>query len=531
MFKQITSLTILILTLGFALNAYAADSLPDLTVTQFYVPARDTFAGSPYNGQDIRVNVENIGLGTAINGRLDLVITDTDGAAVCVGRGKNLGEMPGYDTHEYTFDRFEFLECPALAAGSYTLAAVVDRADAVAESNEDNNRQFTSVTAQEAAAGVALANLKAEVISLAGQQVKVSYQASQQTTNSNAQYAKESFYDDLGAFDTNSNMTSLDNKSFATTLTISPETPYRYRAIVGGSNIQTTSQIFILMKEAPPAVLNFTDLVEIKSLQDTSATISWQTTQTDIGTVAYEANNSSVDGAQANTVSADNAALNQSVTLTDLTPDTKYYFKITAGSGTTAVSFASFFKTQKAAYAPAAAAETQTPPEETAAPEETTPAEETTTPCDFATPGSLIKTAATSAVYYYGNDCKAYVFPNEKTYFTWYDNFSNVAVIPDASMAQISLGGNVTYRPGVKMIKMQSSPNVYVVSKGGVLHLIQSEAQAADLYGSDWNKKIDDVPPAFFTDYEVGTAVDSVGAFAPNTLKAESLNINQDKGL
>ena len=50
--------------------------------------------------------------------------------------------------------------------------------------------------------------------------------------------------------------------------------------------------------------------------------------------------------------------------------------------------------------------------------------------------GDLIK-ASQAAVYYYGADGKRYVFPNEKTYKTWYSDFSSVKTITDVELAAI----------------------------------------------------------------------------------------------
>ncbi len=127
-------------------------------------------------------------------------------------------------------------------------------------------------------------------------------------------------------------------------------------------------------------------------------------------------------------------------------------------------------------------------------------------------PGDLIKlpddgnpeTTADAAVYYYGADSKRYVFPNSQTYFTWYADFSKVKIISSTEMAAIPLGGNVTYRPGTRLVKITSDPNVYAVEPGGTLRWIQSEAVAKSLYGDNWNKRIDDIPDAFFFNYRIG---------------------------
>lgn len=144
--------------------------------------------------------------------------------------------------------------------------------------------------------------------------------------------------------------------------------------------------------------------------------------------------------------------------------------------------------------------------------------------------GDLIK-GSTAAVYYFGADGKRYVFPNNKCYNTWYADFSKVKKVSDADLAEIEIGGNVTYRPGVKMIKAQSSNKVYAVDKGGVRRWVASADTAKAIYGAAWNKQIDDVPDAFWTNYKSGTDVISAADFNATAVKAASPDINTDKDL
>jgi len=125
-----------------------------------------------------------------------------------------------------------------------------------------------------------------------------------------------------------------------------------------------------------------------------------------------------------------------------------------------------------------------------------------------ATTGDLLK-ASGPAVYFYAADGKRYVFPNEKTYFSWYNDFSSVKTISDAELAAIPIGGNVTVRPGTKLVKIQTDPKVYAVTKCGVLHWIESETIAKNLYGDAWATRVIDVPDAFFVNYTVGSSVSS----------------------
>lgn len=146
--------------------------------------------------------------------------------------------------------------------------------------------------------------------------------------------------------------------------------------------------------------------------------------------------------------------------------------------------------------------------------------------------GDLVRGETFPAVYYYGADGFRYVFPNDKTYFTWYDNFDTVKWITDEDMTKIQIGGNVTYRPGVKMIKINTDPKTYAVEMGGVLSHVTSEQVAIDLYGADWNTQIDDVPDGFFTNYDAtGNPINDAADYDKEAIMAASPDINTDKDL
>ena len=101
--------------------------------------------------------------------------------------------------------------------------------------------------------------------------------------------------------------------------------------------------------------------------------------------------------------------------------------------------------------------------------------------------GDLMRGTSFSAVYYYGVDGFRYVFPNDKTYFTWYANFDSVKMISDADLGTIQIGGNVTYKPGSRMVKINSDPKTYAVDENGTLRWVTSETVAVAMFGSNWN--------------------------------------------
>ncbi|MBM3204460.1 hypothetical protein FJZ48_00550 [Candidatus Uhrbacteria bacterium] len=144
--------------------------------------------------------------------------------------------------------------------------------------------------------------------------------------------------------------------------------------------------------------------------------------------------------------------------------------------------------------------------------------------------GDLVKGSG-STVYYFATNGKRFVFPNEKTYFTWYKDFSSVKTITDGQLAAIPLGGNVTYRPGFKMVKITTDPKVYVVDQGGFLRHVTSEQLANTMYGLNWKNRIDDVPDAFFINYRMGTAVQTASDYQPSNVMTQTTTIAQDKQL
>jgi hypothetical protein len=117
---------------------------------------------------------------------------------------------------------------------------------------------------------------------------------------------------------------------------------------------------------------------------------------------------------------------------------------------------------------------------------------------------TLVKGPSSLAVYYCGLDGQRYVFMNEKSYFTWYTDFGAVQTISDADLARLPLGGVVTPRGGVRMVKIESDPKVYAIAPGGMLRWVTSETIARALYGFDWNRQIDDIPVSLFGRFTMG---------------------------
>jgi hypothetical protein len=141
--------------------------------------------------------------------------------------------------------------------------------------------------------------------------------------------------------------------------------------------------------------------------------------------------------------------------------------------------------------------------------------------------GNLIKGSGSAVYYLY--DGQRLVFPTEKTYKTWYADYSSVKKISDAQLMTYPLKANVTYKPGVRLVKITTDPRVYAVDSHGKLRAISTEVVAKLVFGNDWAKQVDDIPDAFFVNYEVGEPIDSNDDFNAKNVTAAAETIWQDK--
>jgi photosystem II stability/assembly factor-like uncharacterized protein len=142
--------------------------------------------------------------------------------------------------------------------------------------------------------------------------------------------------------------------------------------------------------------------------------------------------------------------------------------------------------------------------------------------------GSLVRGSA-SAVYYVTSEGTRLGFPDEKTYFTWYKDFSGVKFISDKQLASYQLAGQVTYRPGSRLLKLPTATTVYAVAHNGVLRPIQNQNAVLTTYGSGWIKFVDDLPEAFFVNYKIGLPIYSPTDFSPSAEYAAATTIGANR--
>ncbi|MFA4873580.1 MAG: invasin domain 3-containing protein [Patescibacteria group bacterium] len=139
--------------------------------------------------------------------------------------------------------------------------------------------------------------------------------------------------------------------------------------------------------------------------------------------------------------------------------------------------------------------------------------------------GDLFKESGSTAVYYYADNGKRYVFPTSAIYFSWYSDFSTIKTVSHGTVTAVPFGGNVIVKPGAYLVQFVSmdtpfrvlDPKVYVLTSGGQLRWVTSASVAAAFYGADWERKIVAVPEVYKTNYGgavAGADVNSVSDYS-----------------
>lgn len=143
-------------------------------------------------------------------------------------------------------------------------------------------------------------------------------------------------------------------------------------------------------------------------------------------------------------------------------------------------------------------------------------------------PGGEDFTHPCRTVYFLDNEGKRHAFPNEKVYFTWYEDYTNLHLVTDDAMSSFPLGKNITYHPGTKLVKYQTWNTVYAVERYSVLRPIASEEIAIGLYGDNWNQQVDDISDVFYANYSYGEAIVEVADFDVELQRGSVDSINDN---
>lgn len=132
-------------------------------------------------------------------------------------------------------------------------------------------------------------------------------------------------------------------------------------------------------------------------------------------------------------------------------------------------------------------------------------------------------------IFYLASNGRRYAFPNEQTFRTWYQDFSQVRTVSDEELARYTYGGNVTYRPGTRLLQRTGDSKIYTVGRGGMLRWVTSPQVLQRFYGSNWRRLVDGLPDARVADYVFGDPVRTIRDASPSTERAQTPTIEQNR--
>lgn len=145
--------------------------------------------------------------------------------------------------------------------------------------------------------------------------------------------------------------------------------------------------------------------------------------------------------------------------------------------------------------------------------------------------GNVLVGSKVPTKFYLARNGKRYVFPDEtNTYESWKSVLPPIKTVPQDELESYPLGGNVWYRPGTRLIRIQSDARIFAVAHGGVLRAI-NEGNAEALFGKDWKTLLDTLQDHYFTNYNPGEPILSLKDYSPAAEVSKSPTIEMDKGI
>jgi len=126
--------------------------------------------------------------------------------------------------------------------------------------------------------------------------------------------------------------------------------------------------------------------------------------------------------------------------------------------------------------------------------------------------GALVK-GSSPTVYFITSDNHRLAFNDEKTFRSWYPDFSSVVQIPDGTLGDIPFGGLAPLRPGIQPIKGATDNRVYAIDRDGKLRWLTSGPIASMIYGADWAGKLVVVSDTTLAAYGRGSDVTGPGQY------------------
>lgn len=121
--------------------------------------------------------------------------------------------------------------------------------------------------------------------------------------------------------------------------------------------------------------------------------------------------------------------------------------------------------------------------------------------------GTLFKFNGKPQVYYVAENTIAYPIPDEATFYSWFASFNKVKSYEQKNIGNSLSKTIITIKPGTRVIKFGSQPELYTVGKGARIRWIRDEATLVALFGEQWQNYFVNLNYIRRNDYVIGVDI------------------------
>lgn len=116
--------------------------------------------------------------------------------------------------------------------------------------------------------------------------------------------------------------------------------------------------------------------------------------------------------------------------------------------------------------------------------------------------GTVVRSEG-GVMYYVGFDGTLHEFVDQQTFYSWYDNVTDIRFISDAKIRSYDIGTPMCIRSGTWLIRFTQSQQLYIAEPGCILRPILSETHAFIVYGPSYKERIIELDQSVVSLYRI----------------------------
>ncbi len=131
---------------------------------------------------------------------------------------------------------------------------------------------------------------------------------------------------------------------------------------------------------------------------------------------------------------------------------------------------------------------------------------------------SVVITSDNVNYSWYAKNGLRYIFPSAEVFDSWFRRGDPIKVykLKNETISKIFIGGNVTMKPGARVLRFAHDKNFYAVDQPRTLRQFANEEVLEGIYGKGWRYLIAHLPEWQFVNYDIGKPIGTLQDFDIN---------------